>query len=131
MGSLRAQIESDLLETLESDFGMKVILEPPTGNIIDKSANDPTQDLMGQVLYDTTVDNPETGGLMLIPKPVVTLRRSSLSQIPSDTDYGLWFVKIPESPISSTMVRHKIEKPPLQGKSIGFIVLELSKVIQS
>jgi hypothetical protein len=130
MGSLRYEIESDLADTLEGEFGMKIILEAPDGTIIDKSANDSTADLMGQVLYDTTVENPETGGVMLIGKPVVSIRRSSLSQIPSDTDYSKWFVKIPRSPINATMDRYKIEKPPVQGKSIGFIVLELSKAIQ-
>lgn len=130
--NLRVTAEADLYRTLEhaNDWGLPVELIAPDGTIQTKSANHPTEDLKGQVLYDTTVVNPETGLDMVIDKPVVTLRRSSLDRIPAADEN--WMIRIPETPDpTATKTLHKIERAPEQGKAIGFIRLYLTKAIEA
>lgn len=130
--NLREQIETDLADTLEDPdgYGLPVVLIDPDGNIYDKSANDETQDLSGQILYDTTRADPDTGLDIIIHQPVVTLRRSSLSRVPVAGEK--WMVRIPETPDPSAVkTTHGIERAPEDGKSIGFIRLYLTKAIQA
>lgn len=127
--NLRVQVEEDLHETLEDSegWGLPVVLIAPDGTKIDKSANHPEEDLSGQILYDTTVVNPETGLDMIVHKPVVTLRRSSLSRIPVAGEN--WMAEIPETPDpAAAKVLHKVERAPEEGKAIGFIRLYLNRV---
>lgn len=129
--NLREQVESDLADTLENPdhWGLPVELIDPDGNIQTKSVNDPDQDLSGQILYDTTVVNPETGLEMIVAKPVVTLRRSSLSRIPAAGEK--WMIRIPETPDpTAAKVLHRIEQAPEDGKSIGFIRLYLVRATE-
>lgn len=126
--NLREQAEEDLFDSLEDSdgWGLPVILVDPDGVKYDKSANDPTADLTGQILYDTTVYDPETGMNVIVSIPVVTLRRSSLARIPVAGED--WFVKIPETPdASAPKVSHVLERAPQGGKSIGFIRLYLTR----
>jgi len=128
--NLRAQAEADLAVSLEDPdgFGLPVVLISPDGVKYDKSANDATQDLSGQILYDTTVLSPETGLDMIVHKPVVTLRRTSLARIPLATEK--WMIMIPETPDpAATKVLHAIERAPEEGKSIGFIRLYLTEAV--
>ena len=125
--NLRVQAEQDLHDTLEDSagWGLPVVLIDPDGNRIDKSANNPEEDLSGQILYDTTVVNPETGLDMIVHKPVITLRRSSLSRIPAAGEK--WMAEIPEIPDpTAAKVLHRVERAPEEGKAIGFIRLYLS-----
>jgi len=127
--NLREQVESDLAITLEGDFKLPVILISPDGETQDKSANDPTADLVGQVLYDTLIQNPDTGAEMVVHKPVVTLRRSSLSRIPQSGEK--WVVKIPTTPsYSAAKETFFLERPLEDGGAIGFIRLYLMRAIQ-
>ena len=130
--NLRLQVEQDLQTTLEGDFSLPVILIDPDGETYDKSANEPLEDLTGQIMFDTIIQNPETGPEIIDNKPVVTLRRSSLTRIPSDTDYAKWFVKIPESVLSGAPLRTlNISRAPEGGRSHGFIRLYLGQAEQS
>jgi hypothetical protein len=120
---LRAQIEEDLALTLENpdDYGLPVILVSPDGV---------TQEVYGQVLYDTKRIDPETGLDMIVPQPVVTVRRSSLTRIPLAREK--WAVRIPMTPeYAAAMTTHSIERAPEDGKSIGFVRLYLTKAIQA
>jgi len=130
--NLREQAESDLFDTLEDQetgFGLPVVLIAPDGTKQDKSANDPTLDLSGQILYDTLVVDPQSGLEMVIHKPVISLRRSSLDQIPVAGEG--WGVMIPETPDrTATKVLHTIERAPEDGKSIGFIRLYLTRAVE-
>ena len=94
--NLRQRIEKDLAVSLEGAFGLPVELIDPDGVTYNTSANDPAQPLVGRVTYDRSEENVETGEPMLVPLPVVTLRRSSLGRIPEDGER--WAVKIPEDP---------------------------------
>lgn len=130
--NLRVQAEEDLAETLEDPdgFGLPVVLIAPDGTIIDKSANDPTEDLTGQILYDTVVTNPETGLDMIAHNPVVTLRRSSLSRVPAPGEK--WGVRIPITPDpAAAKVLHMVERAPQDGGSIGFQRLYLTKAVET
>ena len=121
--NLRVQIEEDLATTLESadDFGLPVILISPDGEI---------QEVNGQILYDTQKIDPETGLDMIVHKPVVTLRRSSLTRIPAGGEK--WGVRIPEVPDpNATKILHMLEQAPEDGKSIGYIKLYLTRAIQA
>jgi hypothetical protein len=122
--NLREQAESDLAFTLEGEWGLPVVLISPDGVTQDKSANNPTADLDGQVIYDTLVQQPDTGAEMLVHKPVVTLRISSLTRVPKSGER--WIVKIPITP-NRTAPKETffLERPTEDGSSIGFIRLYL------
>ena len=129
--NLRERVESDLSFSLEGQWGLPVELIAPTGEIINTSANT-GETLKGQVIFDTLSTNMETGEELIIGNPNVSLRLSSLSSFPSQTDYKTWFVKIPTTPSeSASLVLHKISEAPQGGRSIGYITLFLEKVSQS
>jgi hypothetical protein len=132
MTILREQIEADLEVTLEGDFGLPVVLIAPDGakQTLKKDATTP---LLGQIIYDTRIENPETGQEIIVHKPVVTLRRSSLERIPESLEK--WVVKIPPVPQYITdeeqMISFSLEDPKEDGGSIGFIRLYLKELDQS
>lgn len=126
--NLRVDIESDLSETLEDPdgYGLPIILIAPDGTIQTKSENDADQDLSGQILYDSSIMDPETGLEIVVDKPVITLRRTSLTRIPAAGEK--WFIRIPERPDpTAPKSLHSLERPPEHGKSIGFIRLYLTR----
>lgn len=126
---LRAEIEADLVDTLEGDFGLPVELISPDGVRYTTSANDPTQTLVGQILYDS-VSQDADGNTMIDARPVVTLRRSSLARIPLDGER--WSVRIPVDPTAgATIGTFLLERAPEGGRSIGFIRLYLRAAEQS
>lgn len=130
MDQLREQIESDLETTLEGDFGLPVELIAPDGVIYDKSYNDPESLLMGQILYDTLVVDPDTGLEVIVHKPVVTLRKSSLEVVPQNGER--WAVKIPVIPDrTADKETFLVERPTEEGGAIGFIRLYLMKTEQA
>jgi len=133
MGSQREIIESDLYETLEGDFGLPVeILDPATGTWQTKSANNPTEDLQGQILYDSIIQDPNTGLDIVVHKPVVSLRRSSLTTVPDATPGENWAVRIPLKPSASApKVTFRIGRVTEGGDSIGFVRLYLERIEQS
>jgi hypothetical protein len=120
--NLRVLVESDLADTLEGDWGLPVILIDPNGN-----EHGPYQ---GQVLYDTTAVDPETGMEIIVHKPVVTLRRSSLSVVPQANEK--WIVQIPTVPDPAAVKEtFFLERPSEDGGSIGFIRLYLMEAQQA
>lgn len=126
---LRAEIEEDLEDFLEGDdYGQAVVLISPGGVRYSKSANDPTADLMGQVLYDS-ISQTEDGVEVIDHNPVVTLRRSSLAKIPAPNEK--WGVNIPTGPrADATRETFIMERASEDGGSIGFIRLYLRKAEQ-
>lgn len=121
MVDLRAQVETDLGDLLEGDFGLPVTLISPSGA---------SETVMGQVVYDTRKYDPQTGAEMLINTPVVTVRRSSLSTIPADGEH--WSVRIPSTPtVTGDLETYIVENPVAGGRSYGWITLYLTKADQS
>jgi hypothetical protein len=124
---LREQIESDLSFTLEGEFRLPVVLIFADGTKQEKSANDTTQDLVGQILHDTIVETLETGLDGVVHRTVVTLRKTSLDQTPSKGDSVL----IPVTPnYNATKEVYIIERVSEDGGSIGFVRLYLVKAKQ-
>ncbi len=129
--NLREQVESDLAESLEGDFGLPIELVSPDAVIINTRQSDGAQ-LKGQVLYNSKNVDVETGLPIVVNNPVVTLRRSSLSRIPVAGEN--WIVRIPKNPSETdTLIDFAIDpsRPPESGQSIGFIKLYLRAVQQS
>ena len=136
MQNLRERTEQDLGTTLEGQFGLPVELTGPGGIEIKTSANSPDPlnplDLMAQILYTTVRVSPETGEEMVTSEPVIVLRRSSLSRVPQDGEK--WFIKFPKDPsLTAEMANYALTpgRATEGGRSIGFIRLYPTKVIQS
>ena len=132
--NIREIAEQDLVDTLEdyiSGYGLPVELTSPDGEVQIYSKNDPALLLSGQVLFDTTRENPETGERVVIPDPVVSLRITSLDRVPLPGED--WFIRIPsESKVGATKDSYLIRDLAVEsGKSIGFIRLYLTKPEQS
>jgi len=129
--NIRKQIVSDLQTTMESeaDWGLPVELVGPNGSQSIKK--DSTDRLSGQILYNITEFNPDTGEDMVIEDPVVILRLDSLENIPSNGEK--WVIKIPEKPDPDSTLIDYILSPTRAMKfnrSIGFVRIYLSKAIQ-
>ena len=134
MTNLRELAESDLAITLEDEhgFGLPVKLISPDGVTYENSANDPEKKLYGQILYETTSFNPDTGMEMTINKPVVSLRRTSLERIPLEGEK--WLIQVSKDPnlngaFDSFMI--DTDTPHRGGRSIGYIKFYLRKAAQS
>lgn len=133
---LRQAVESDLALTLEGDdWGLPIRLLAPDGSIIDKKKGTDLP-IMGQILYDTLIQNPDTGGEMLTRKTCFVLRRSSLERVPLPGEH--WSIEYPDPPHPDedgnyTFVKKILDgiKAPEDGKSIGFIRLYPVEAIQS
>jgi len=131
MTNLRELAESDLAQTLEGEFELPVILISPDGAIQDKSANNPENDLAGQVMYETKSFNPDTGEEITVNVPVVTLRRSSLDRIPIPGEK--WMVKMPKDPSLEAPLEDFIidtSNSLRGGRSIGYIKFYLRRAEQ-
>jgi len=126
VGNLRELAEADLAETLEDDsdgFGLPVELIDPDGTVY--------TGLVGQVLYDS-VQSTEGGVPVVVPKPVVTLRRSSLERVPLPAERGRWVCKIPLTPDpDADLVTYIVDEPLESGGSIGIVRLYLTRAEQS
>lgn len=129
--NLRERAEKDLKFSMEREWALPVIGIDPDGNTLDTNQNT-GEPLTGQILYDTVKDNPQTGSPVVINKPAISLRRSSLARIPKAGEK--WFWKIPVDP-SRTADLETFEsdkqRPPEGGRSIGFIRIYLRRVKQS
>lgn len=123
MVNLRELAESDLATTLEGDFALPVTLIPPDG--------EPFQ-AVGQILYDTVSVNPDTGQQVVENKPIITLRRSSLTRVPKAGE--TWHVRMPTAPSATAPLADFIfsgDAAPAGGASTGFIKIKPQKVEQS
>lgn len=131
MENLRAQIETDLHESLEGEWGMPVELTTPDGETQTHSINNPDELLKGQCLYFSRQENPATGEMMIVNQPVVTLRISSLIQEPLAGE--TWYIKFPKSPrVGASMLSWVFTptKAPEHGTDIGFIRIYPQRVDQ-
>lgn len=128
--NLRERAESDLAITLEGEWGLPVELVDPAGNEIktDISGNE----LRGQVIYEQTKINPNTGEEMIVNEPVITLRRSSLSRVPVAGEK--WVIRYPGSPSENAVKVTGVLSPthaPDGSTSLGIIRLFPQKVRQA
>jgi hypothetical protein len=130
--NLRAEIEKDLLESIEREWKMPVELTTPDGQTQRFSVNNPTELLGGQILYFTRGENPATGEPIIVDQPVVVLRLSSLIQVPQPGER--WFIKMPTSPRAGAPWRSFVFTPdrsPENGHDIGFIRIYPQQIIEA
>lgn len=122
--NLRAQAEADLATSLEDPalFGQEIDLISPDGEV---------DTIFGRVDYDSmSVD--ENGLPVIVHKPVVTVRRSSLVRVPLPTDRPRWGCRIPETPrAGAAKATFIVENPHEGGGSIGFMRLYLTRAEQA
>lgn len=131
MINLRAEIEKDLHDSIESEWKMPVEITGPDGITQIYSKNDPTELLGGQVLYFTQSINPETGETIVVNKPVVSLRISSLNRVPQSGEK--WFIRMPISPVAGASKENFVFTPTRaieNGYDIGFIRIYPQKIEQ-
>jgi hypothetical protein len=131
MPKLRELAEKDLSLSLEGDWGVPVALLSPDG-VWQRTGPDGLLPLCGQVLYDIKRLNPDTGESVVVPTPVVSLRRSSLIRVPQPGEG--WLVEIPSAPVAGAPIVQYTFSPmraPEGGGSIGFIRLYLQEVEQT
>ena len=123
MPNLRELAESDLETSLEGDFGLPVELIDPDGVKYDG--------LMGQVLFDVELVNPDTLEMTVVER-IVSLRRSSLTRIPLDGER--WVVRLPVTPSTTAPLEDFVlseDRASSGGASIGFIKLHPERIIQT
>jgi len=122
MENLRQAVESDLYDSLESEWKVEVELTAPDGNVQRYSLTNPGEKLGGQVLYFSRDENPATGETMVVNQPVVTLRIASLIRVPEAGE--TWYIKMPTAPTADAEKRSFVFTPtrsPNHGTDIGFI----------
>ena len=131
MINLRTQIELDLADTVEAEFKMPVQLTGPDG-ITQVYKKDSITDLLGgQVLYTTRRVNPETGEVIIVNEPVVTLRISSLNRVPQNGER--WYIKFPVSPVVGATYQSFTFTPTRAtegGQDIGIIKIYPQRIEQ-
>ena len=120
--NLREQAEADLAVTLEDTehgFGLPVeLISPHTGTRYPVS---------GQVLYDSQ-GVTDAGLPIVIHRPVVTVRRSSLPEVPASGTKPSWACRIPNAPDpGAPLETYLVEEAQQTGGSLGFIRLYLTR----
>jgi hypothetical protein len=125
--NLPALAEADLRQTIEGDFGIPVTLIPAdTGIPIDKTVDG--RPLTGKVRWSQP-EVTEEGQTVVVPAPVVTLRRSSLPRTPKTGEN--WVIVIPSGPRPGSPLEHFSLDPAYAvegGKSLGKVRLPLVKL---
>lgn len=132
MENLRAAQERDLADCIEGEFGADVTLTDPDGTTYNKNANDLTKNLRAKIRYRTQSVDPETGEPVIIHRPVVTLRITSLTRVPVDGEN--WLIQMPISPVSGALLKNLLFTPDRaieDGIDMGFIKMYLVEVEQS
>jgi hypothetical protein len=129
LDNLRQEIEHDLYDSLESEWKMPVELTTPDGQVQRYSLNNPSELLGGQVLYFSRRENPDTGEVVVVDQPVVTIRVSSLIRVPKQGER--WYIKMPISPVSGAEKKSFVFTPDRSyehGTDIGFMRIYPQKV---
>ncbi len=129
MENLRAAIEKDLNDSLESEWKIDVELTSPDGEKQTKSKNDPAETLGGMVQYFSQRENPVTGEIEVVNQPVVSLRISSLDRVPEQGEK--WYIKMPISPVAEADKVSFVFTPTRafeHGTDIGFMRIYPQKI---
>lgn len=130
MENLRVAIENDLNDSIESEWGIECELTSPDGQIQIYSLNDPTKKLKGQYLNFSRRENPDSGEIMIVNDPVLTLRKSSLIRVPAPGEK--WYIKINDI-VSGTIKKYigNADRSPEHGSDIGFVRIYLQRITNS
>ena len=85
-----------------------------------------------QILYDRRSVNPDTGEIVIVHEPVVTVARSSLSRIPKSDEN--WYIKFPEDPTDPDTLTGYVFTPDRAlegGNSLGIMRIYPQEIEQS
>jgi hypothetical protein len=115
--NIRNLAESDLATTLESssDFGMSI-------TITKQDEPSKTQVLNGKIVYAYNDVEEDTGAPIVVNQPLVTLRVSSLTNVPADGEN--WYFDIPSSPVEGASIKRFVFSADIKRRgslSIGFL----------
>jgi hypothetical protein len=91
--NIKSLAEKDLQTTLEGEFGIPIVLTAPDGSVISKTVDG--RPLLCKAAWAQPTINAD-GQEVVVPNPVVWLRRASLARTPKSGEK--WFVRIPVSP---------------------------------
>jgi len=122
MESLRETAEQDLYDCIESELGTVIELTSPDGATQKYSANNPTELLRGSIRMYSRGENPETGEPIVVDKPSVTLRTSSLTRVPAPNEK--WFIRFATSPVHGAPMKQflfSIDRAYEKGTDLGII----------
>lgn len=129
------QLETDLGSALEGEWGKPVELTGPDGIVYKTSANSPDplnpDALMGQALKVHIRIDPETGQPIVIGKPAITLRTSSLTRVPAAGED--WFIRFPTDPSRTAALKDYVltgDRAPEEDNALGIITFYPTKVVQ-
>jgi hypothetical protein len=129
--NLRELANADLQDTLAGEWSLPVILVDPDGEEQIYNAVRPDDELSGQVMMARKGFDPNTGGDIVVGKPVVTLPVDSLTRVPTDEDVGEWFCRAPTKPEwSAPKKTYRIGRPFEGGLGHSMIRLYLEDVEQ-
>ena len=130
--NLRTRAITDVKTQNLKNWALKIELQDPDGNTYIKD-NDTGEDLKAlQILYDRRVENPDTGEIIIVHEPVITIARSSLSRIPIPGE--TWSVKFPLDPTDENTLSNYVFNPDRSiagGSSLGFFRIYPVKLVQS
>lgn len=132
--NIRKLVEANLDKTLEGSWGLPIVLINPDGE--EQTIKKGTSDILkGQVNYVTVETEPDTGERVVVNKPNVAIRLSSLDRIPAEGEK--WSVRIPPRPDPDIPVSEfdtyvvNTDRAMGVNSSIGFIILHLFKANQA
>jgi hypothetical protein len=138
MGWIRQHIATAGLKLMieKGGFGLPVELTPPAaadpGQVGDITTNEDGDPLMGQVIYDFDIMDPESGDKMTVKETMVTLRKTALRVVPEPGQ--TWGVRIPLDPSDPETLTQFIintDQSLMDGQTAGFIILNLKTIDQS
>lgn len=114
MGTLRQEMEADLAEILEGDYGQEITLQDPTTG---ESTTVQGQDIRGMRMFD-----PDSGMEVFVKTPVVTVRNSRFTTLPREG----WGCLIRTSLTDTTTVSYVVDRVAEDGDSFGWTKCFLS-----
>lgn len=122
MVDLRKMSEEFLGVSLEGDMSLPVEIQTPDGVV---------QTVRGQVLYDRTSEDPQTGETVYVTDPVVVVRRASLNPQPSPGDRLV--IRIPSEPREDAGLETYFcfDQSFRGGRSLGMVRFYLTRTEQS
>ena len=130
--NLRERAVIDVKNQNLKNWALPIILQDPDGNTYDTD-NETGEELKAiQILYDSTSQNPDTGDIIIVHEPVITIARSSLSRIPIPGE--TWHIKFPLDPTDEDTLSNYTFIPDRSsegGNSLGFIRIYPLKLVQS
>jgi hypothetical protein len=123
--NLRERAAADATRHLTREWGLPVELIDPEGVTYNTVAGS-SEILKGQVLYNTTVINPDTGQDVIVSNPRVAIPITHLERVPKNGEK--WVVRIPIEPSTTAELKNFVidyDRSNSGGQALNFIRLYL------